>query len=39
MSHIHILRKADMDKGYAILVNKYTSLPEKYAPEDVVGDE
>ncbi len=30
-------KKADMDKGYAILVNKYTSLPEKYAPDDVVG--
>ena len=29
-------KKADMDKGYAILVNKYTSLPEKYAPDDVV---
>lgn len=29
-------KKADMDKGYAILVNKYTSLPEKYAPSDVV---
>ena len=25
-----------MDKGYAILVNKYTSLPEKYAPDDIV---
>ena len=29
-------KKADMDKGYAILVNKYTSLPEKYAPDDIV---
>ena len=29
-------KKTDMDKGNAILVNKYTSLPEKYAPSDVV---
>ena len=28
--------QVDMDMGYAILVNKYTSLPEKYAPDDVV---
>ncbi len=26
----------DMNKGYAILVNKYYSLPDKYAPDDVV---
>ena len=25
-----------MDKGYAILVNKYTYLPENYAPDDIV---
>ena len=29
-------KKTDMEKGYAILVNKYTSLSEKYAPSDVV---
>lgn len=29
-------KETDMDKGYAILVNKYTSLPEKYAPDDIV---
>ena len=29
-------KKADMSKGNAILVNKYTSLPEKYAPDDIV---
>lgn len=29
-------KKTDMDKGYAILVNKYYSLPDKYAPDDVV---
>lgn len=29
-------KETNMDKGYAILVNKYTSLPEKYAPDDVV---
>ena len=29
-------KKTDMDKGYAILVNKYTSLPDKYAPDDIV---
>ncbi len=29
-------KKADMSKGNAILVNKYTSLPEKYAPDDFV---
>ena len=27
----------NMDLGYGILVNKYYSLPEKYAPEDVVS--
>lgn len=27
----------DMDLGYGILVNKYYSLPEKYAPDDVVN--
>ena len=26
----------NMDKGYAILVNKHYSLPEKYAPDDIV---
>ena len=25
----------NMDKGYAILVNKYYSLPENYAPDDI----
>ena len=29
-------KKTDMDKEYAILVNKYNSLPEKYAPDDIV---
>ena len=29
-------KKTNMDKGYAILVNKYNSLPDKYAPEDIV---
>lgn len=29
-------KKTDMKKGYAILVNKYTSLPSKYAPDDIV---
>lgn len=29
-------KKTDMDMGYAILVNKYNSLPNKYAPDDVV---
>ncbi len=29
-------KTADMKKGYAILVNKYTSLPDKYAPDDIV---
>ena len=29
-------KSADMNKGYAILVNKYYSLPDKYAPNDVV---
>lgn len=29
-------KMADMKKGYAILVNKYTSLPDKYAPDDIV---
>ena len=29
-------KETNMDKGYAILVNKYTSLPDKYAPDDVV---
>ena len=29
-------KKTDMDKGYAILVNKYNSLPDKYAPKDIV---
>ena len=28
--------KTDMDKEYAILVNKYYSLPDKYAPDDIV---
>lgn len=28
--------KTDMDKGYAILVNKHYELPDKYAPKDVV---
>lgn len=27
----------NMDLGYGILVNKYYSLPEKYAPDDVVN--
>ena len=26
----------DMDKGYSILVNKHYSLPDKYAPDDIV---
>lgn len=30
-------KKADMSKGYAILVNKYTFLPSKYAPNDIVA--
>ena len=29
-------KETDMDKGYAILVNKYTYLPENYAPDDIV---
>lgn len=29
-------KKTNMDMGYAILVNKYNSLPNKYAPDDVV---
>ncbi len=29
--------KTNMDKGDAILVNKYHSLPEKYAPKDIVS--
>ena len=29
-------KKTDMKKGNAILVNKYYSLPEKYAPSDLV---
>ncbi len=29
--------KTDMNKGYAILVNKYHSLPDKYAPDDIVS--
>lgn len=28
--------ETDMNKGYAILVNKYYSLPDKYAPDDIV---
>ena len=27
----------NMDLGYGILVNKYYSLPEKYAPDDIVN--
>ena len=27
----------NMDLGYGILVNKYYSLPEKYAPDDIVS--
>lgn len=30
-------KETDMDKGTAILVNKYYSLPDKYAPEDIVN--
>lgn len=29
-------KETDMNKEYAILVNKYNSLPDKYAPEDIV---
>ncbi|MBQ9011305.1 MAG: M15 family metallopeptidase [Bacilli bacterium] len=29
--------KTNMDKGNAILVNKYYSLPEAYAPKDIVN--
>lgn len=28
--------ETDMNKGYGILVNKYYSLPDKYAPDDIV---
>lgn len=29
-------KETDMDKEFAILVNKYTYLPENYAPDDIV---
>ena len=29
--------ETDMDNGYGILVNKYYSLPDKYAPDDIVS--